>query len=71
MALGNFKFGPLNAASHVPSLLEILSDNGDHYPVDPILPPNPVHEFSPASSVIAALHFAPVFTDSVHHDLLL
>ncbi|HKU05360.1 MAG TPA: hypothetical protein VJR30_04760 [Bradyrhizobium sp.] len=69
MPLDNFHFGPVNAASHVPSLSDILGDHAR--PGDPYLPPNPIFGFSPASVVHAALHFTPVFTDSAQHDLLI
>ena len=71
MPLDNFKFGPVNAASQVPQLADILGDHGAL--TDPFLPPNPVFEFSPASLVHAELFGPPIFTDSsiAHHDDLL
>lgn len=64
----NFPFGPLNAIEHVTSLALHLPDQG-HFPVDPIVPGNPVFEVSPAAPVIQALGFQQV--GELHSDWLI
>lgn len=47
--------GVTHAADTVTSLALILPDQDNHFPNDPLLPPNPIFEFSPAEPVIATL----------------
>jgi hypothetical protein len=49
----------------------LIKPDGARIPNDPVLPPNPIFEFSPASPVIAALGFKPVFGDGLQSDWLL
>jgi hypothetical protein len=68
--LDNFPFGTFNAAEKVTSLTLLVPEN--HYPTDPVLPPNPIFELSPAASVIDALDFQlPGLGDGLSNDWLL
>jgi hypothetical protein len=66
----NFPFGPFQAAESVTSLVLHLPDTV-HVPTDPVLPPNPIFEFSPAAPVIEALGFQSPIVETFHPDLLI
>lgn len=68
----DFPPGVTQAADHVTSLAVLLPDQGNHFPNDPTLPPNPVFELPTASSVIATLFGDGIITEGLHqHDWLL
>lgn len=50
-------YGVAHAAAQVTPLYLLLSDTGNHFPNDPLLPPNPVFEAPTAGPVVGALGF--------------